>query len=259
VAAKSARTLSDVVREICLGLPEVEEVMAHGSPDYRVGGKTFATHVINHHGDGHIAVWLNAPPGAQEHYTSTEPESFYVPPYVGPRGWLGVDLDRGLDWTRIAKLIREAYVKTAPAKLASGIPELEEVTPPTAELDPEVIDPLVAPHAVALLDRLRPFCLSLPEVREVRQFGNPAWQAGKKTFCTVSRYDRQLQVHAWVGAEQQLHLTFDDRYRIPAYTGHNGWIALVAEDGVIWDAVESLVLGSYRHFARKRMLEQLDA
>jgi hypothetical protein len=64
------------------------------------------------------------------------------------------------------------------------------------ELDPEVIDPLCAAHALALLERLRPFCLSLPEVREVRQFGNPAWQAGKKTFCTVSRYERRLMCMA---------------------------------------------------------------
>lgn len=258
MAAKTGTTPSDVVREICLDLPEVEEVMAHGSPDYRVAGKTFATHVINHHGDGHVALWLNVPAGAQEHYTAMDPERFYVPPYVGPRGWLGVDLDRGLGWTRVAELIREAYGKVAPARLAAEVPELREVKPPTRQLQPEEIDPLVAPHAVALLDRLRPFCLGLPEVQEVRQFGNPAWQAGKKTFCTVSRYDRRLEIHAWVGAEQQVGLTFDERYRIPAYTGRNGWIALNAEDGVIWEAVEHLVLGSYRHFALKRMRKQLD-
>lgn len=257
--ARAGKTLSDVVRDICLGLPEVEEVMAHGSPDFRVAGKTFATHVINHHGDGHLALWLNAPAGAQEHLTSTEPEYFYVPPYVGPRGWLGVDLDRGLDWTRVAKLIRQAYLEVCPQRLAGKLPELGEVQAPTRPLDPEVIDPLVAPHAVALLARLRPFCLSLPEVREVRQFGNPAWQAGKKTFCTVSRYERRLEIQGWVGAEQQINLTFDDRYRIPPYTGHNGWIALVAEEGVIWEAVEQLVLVSYRHFALKRMLKQLGA
>lgn len=258
MAAEGGKTLSDVVREICLGLPEVEEVMAQGSPDYRVAGKTFATHVINHHGDGHVAIWLNMPTGVQEYYTSSEPQYFYEPPYVGPRGWLGVDLDRGLDWGRIAKLIREAYGKTAPARLKAAMLPLTAVDAPTVELTPDVIDPLCVSHAVALLERLRPFCLALPEVREVRQFGNPAWQAGKKTFCTVSRYDQRLEVHGWVGSEQQVALTFDDRYRIPPYSGRNGWIALDAEDDVIWEAVENLALVSYRHFALKRMLKQLD-
>ena len=253
-----SRTLIDVLREICLGLPEVEEVPAHGMPDYRVNGKTFATLAINHHGDGHLAVWLRLPAGAQEHYTEREPRYFYVPPYVGPCGWLGVELDQGLAWDRIAELVRVAYEEVAPAALRSRMEKPVPVQPPTEDLDPEQIDPLVAPHAVALVERLRPFCLALPEVREVRQFGNPVWQAGKRTFCTVSRYERRLEVHGWVGKEQQATLTFDERYRVPAYTGHNGWIALNAEDGVMWEAVSTLVLGSYRHFALKRMLAALD-
>jgi hypothetical protein len=59
-----------------------------------VRGKTFAAYVVNHHGDGRIALWLNAPSGAQELYVKQEPKHFFVPPYVGPRGWLGVNLDK---------------------------------------------------------------------------------------------------------------------------------------------------------------------
>ena len=57
------KDISQAVRELCLWFPEAEEVLAHGSPDFRVKGKTFATYVINHHGDGRIALWLNAPQG----------------------------------------------------------------------------------------------------------------------------------------------------------------------------------------------------
>ena len=64
-AKKGSKNISDAVREICLWLPEAEEVMSHGSPDFRVAGKNFATYVINHHGDGHLALWLRSPPGAQ--------------------------------------------------------------------------------------------------------------------------------------------------------------------------------------------------
>ena len=63
-------------------------------------------YTINHHGDGRISLWLNSPPGAQEIHVRGEPKHFFVPPYVGPRGWLGVHLNKGLSWKRIAVLVR---------------------------------------------------------------------------------------------------------------------------------------------------------
>ena len=81
-----AKDINQAVREVCLWFPESAEVLSHGSPDFRVRGKTFATYVVNHHGDGRVALWLNAPAGAQELYTKEEPKHFFVPPYVGPRG-----------------------------------------------------------------------------------------------------------------------------------------------------------------------------
>ena len=81
-----AKDISQAVREVCLWFPEAEEILSHGSPDFRVRGKTFATYVINHHGDGRIALWLNAPQGAQDHCVQQEPKHYFVPPYVGPRG-----------------------------------------------------------------------------------------------------------------------------------------------------------------------------
>ncbi len=249
--------IGDAVREMCLGLPEAQEVLSHGSPDFRVGKRSFATYAVNHHGDGRIALWLNVPPGAQQLYVDAEPDNFFVPPYVGPRGWLGVELGKGLDWGRINVLVREAYAHVAPPALAARMGPAADVEPPTEGLDPEEFDPLSAPRAREIVDRLRSFCLALPEVTEVAQFGNPAWRAGKKTFCTASRYRRRLELHFWVGAEAQTRLTLDPRFRVPAYLGHNGWISLDAEDGVMWDEVEALALDSYRHFALKRMVRQL--
>src|SRR6202000_2384180 len=114
IALIMARDIYQAVREACLWLPEAEEFTSHGSPNFRVRGKTFATYVVNHHGDGRVALWLNAPPGAQELHVEAEPRHFFIPPYVGPRGWLGVILDRGIDWRRIAGLVREGYEKVAP-------------------------------------------------------------------------------------------------------------------------------------------------
>ena len=248
------KNISDAVREVCLSLPEAEEVRSHGSPDFRVRGKTFATYVVNHHGDGRIALWLAAAPGAQQFHVERSAKHYFVPPYVGPRGWLGVQLDKGLDWRRIAERVYEAYRHVAPKKLADGLDAPIEIVPPTETLAADVVDPLAAPHVKKIVERLRKICLALPEAREATQFGRPVWQAGKKTFCGASRYEKRLQLVFWVGADAQDMLTLEERFTVPAYTGHNGWIALDAEDGVDWKEVEGLVIESYRHFALKRML-----
>ena len=83
------------VRQICLALPEATERLSHGSPTFFVRDKkTFVMFVDDHHGDGILGIWCAAPPGVQEQLVDEEPERFFVPPYVGHRGWLGVRLDR---------------------------------------------------------------------------------------------------------------------------------------------------------------------
>ena len=71
----------------------------------------------NHHGDGRFAVWCAAPEGMQQMLVDTDPERFFVPPYVGHRGWLGVRLDRSLDWDELAGIAEDAYAEVAPPKL----------------------------------------------------------------------------------------------------------------------------------------------
>jgi hypothetical protein len=103
-------------RRICMALPEVEEKEAWGAPTFRVKGKMFAAFVNNHHGDGRIALWLNAPPGAQSLLIGAEPTKFFIPPYHGPYGWIGVHLDRNND-AEIVFHVRQAYCVVAPKKL----------------------------------------------------------------------------------------------------------------------------------------------
>jgi predicted DNA-binding protein (MmcQ/YjbR family) len=245
------------VREACLWLPEAEEFLSHGSPNFRVRGKTFATYALNHHGDGRVALWLNALPGSQELHVSAEPAHFFVPPYVGPRGWLGVVLDQGIAWKRVAALVREAYEKVAPAELRARLGKTPPLKAPDRPLTASQVDPMKSPRALAVLKPLRKLCLALPESREEKQFGHPVWQAGKKTFAWA-RYDAQrLTLCFWVGVDRQGLLTTDPRYRIPPYMGHNGWIALDVTTDCDWDEISALTLQSYRHFALKRMLLQL--
>nr|WP_298716759.1 MmcQ/YjbR family DNA-binding protein [uncultured Steroidobacter sp.] len=255
------KDISQAVREICLWFPETEEVLAHGFPDFRVKGKTFASYVINHHGDGRIALWLNAPQGAQHHYVNQEPKHFFVPPYVGPRGWLGVNLDKGISWKTVARLVREAYTKVAPASLSESLGKTIEITPPTLTLQPEDFDPMRSKRAQAVLKEMRAICLSLPETTEDQQFGKPVWRVGKKVFAQAYCYraDRKLQLAFWVGVDQQALLIRDGNFSIPAYLGHNGWIALDVTKQANWREIRSLALFSYRHFALGRMLRALEA
>jgi hypothetical protein len=99
----------ELVRSICLSLPEAEERLSWNAPTFRVGGRQFAMFLNNHHGDGRIALWCAAPPGVQQDLVAADPGRFFVPPYVGVGGWLGIRLDRRLGKGAIAALIEQAY------------------------------------------------------------------------------------------------------------------------------------------------------
>ena len=108
------------IRELCLALPETCERPSHGAPTFFVRGKrAFVMVLTNHHGDGRFAIWCAAPAGLQEQLVEGDQERFFVPPYVGHRGWLGMRLDRGLDWDELAGIVEDAYAEVAPAKLVA--------------------------------------------------------------------------------------------------------------------------------------------
>lgn len=75
------------------------------------------------HGDGRTALWLNAEANTQRQFVASDPERFFSPPYVGCKGWIGIRLDRGLDWEVVAQFVREAYLLTAPKRLATLLEE----------------------------------------------------------------------------------------------------------------------------------------
>ena len=103
------------VRALCLALPETTERLSHGSPTFFVRDKkTFVMYMDDHHGDGRLALWCAAPPGAQAAMVDEEPERFFRPPYVGHRGWVGVRLDRDVAWDEIARIVEDSYRCVAP-------------------------------------------------------------------------------------------------------------------------------------------------
>jgi predicted DNA-binding protein (MmcQ/YjbR family) len=107
------------IRRICLALPEAQEVEAWGEPTFRVRNKLFAmfASAANHHGNGTNAVWLKAAPGNQALMVKADNDRFFVPPYVGPSGWIGVKLDADIDWKELTELVRDSYCLTAPKRL----------------------------------------------------------------------------------------------------------------------------------------------
>jgi hypothetical protein len=107
------------LRGIFLGFPGVVEKEAWGECTFRVaGGKMFAMTDNNHHDSGHAAVWVMAPPSLQENLVRSAPRRFFKPPYVGSKGWVGVRIDASLDWERLAAILWDGYLMSAPANLA---------------------------------------------------------------------------------------------------------------------------------------------
>lgn len=113
-----ARQSKDRLRKICLALPEATEKEAWGDPTYRVRDKIFA---MEKRGDGRVSLWLKAPNGSQAILVGAEPERYFVPPYVGHKGWIGIRLDDNPDWEQVAALIRRSYELIAPKRLAAAL------------------------------------------------------------------------------------------------------------------------------------------
>jgi hypothetical protein len=109
------------LRRVCLAFPEAHEVEAWGEPTFRVRNKLFAMYAApsNHHGGGRPAVWCKAAPGNQALMVRAEPERYFVPPYVGPSGWVGIWLDRNSDWSEVKELMSDSYRLVAPKRLAA--------------------------------------------------------------------------------------------------------------------------------------------
>ncbi len=109
---------TDRLRAICLALPEAVEKEAWGDPTFRVRDRIFA---MVKFGDGRTSVWCKAPPGSQAVLVGADPALFFVPPYVGHKGWVGMRLDRGPEWREVAILVSRSYRLVAPKRLAASV------------------------------------------------------------------------------------------------------------------------------------------
>ena len=115
---KKATGPAERVKKICLALPETATKTSHGHLTFTVGDKIFGYYTVNHHNDGRLAVWCKGAPGAQQMVVESDPKRFFVPPYVGVRGWIGIRVDiPPVDWATLAGLVEESWRMTAPKRL----------------------------------------------------------------------------------------------------------------------------------------------
>ena len=111
------------LRRICLALPEASEKETWGDPTWRVRDRIFAMQKGNFEG-GRPSLWFKAPDGDQAVLVGSDPRRFFVPPYVGHKGWVGVHLDGpGLDWEELGELIEDSYRLIAPKRLVARLGE----------------------------------------------------------------------------------------------------------------------------------------
>lgn len=110
------------LRKLALALPGANEVEAWGAPTFRGPKKLFAMYADagSHHGDGRAAVWIKAAPGNQAMMVAANPKQFFVPPYVGPGGWVGVYLDKNTDWSELRELLRDGWRLVTTKKLLAA-------------------------------------------------------------------------------------------------------------------------------------------
>ena len=116
MSATRVRPGLERLRKTCLALPDVTERPSHGMPAWFVGKKQFAVYSNDHHGDGRIAMICAGTLELQAMLVDSDPDSYYVPPYVGHRGWIGVRLDKKLAWKQVASLLESAHALCATAR-----------------------------------------------------------------------------------------------------------------------------------------------
>jgi hypothetical protein len=121
-SAVTRKAVLERLRTVCLALPETTERPSHGAPSFFVRDKKcFLMLLDDHHGDGRFAIWCAAPAGDQQLLVDADETKFFVPPYVGHRGWLGVRLNDGVDWEELTGIVEDAYCAVAPQELVAEL------------------------------------------------------------------------------------------------------------------------------------------
>lgn len=239
------------VRQICFDFAGTEEKLSHGAPWFNVKGKGFVTFAKDHQGDGRVAVWCKSTLDEQRRLTRADPDVYFVPPYVGVKGWVGVRLERPTtDFEALAIIVEEAWRSVCPKSLVAAKPS----APPKAVVYPTT-DPEVARDALA---RLTAICDALPATVTETSSWQTAFRVGKKPYAyfydNVHR-DGIVAVCFRAARDEAAELVeaHPKRYYLPPYIGAKGWLAMRVDAAKVpWKELARRVTESYEAVAPKR-------
>jgi hypothetical protein len=248
------------VREICLGFPAAEEKLSHGAPSFHVRGKMFLTFVDNHHGDGRIAVWCKSTLPEQRKLVASDPDRFFVPPYVGVGGWVGVRVDGAkTDWIELSILVEEGWTAVAPPRILRGevVPAARPVPPPSPRVTTN------EKLARASRERLTAICLTLPEAECEAEGRHATFRVRKKVFAYfLDNHHGDGVIAACVKSEKRANAALikkhPKKFFSPAYIGPRGYLGIRLDAGRIdWNEIAERVSASYRSVAPKKLASAL--
>ena len=244
------------VRDICLGFPAAEEKISYGSPAFHVRGKMFASFADDHHGDGRLALLCKSTAARQRELVASDPKRFFVPPYVGVSGWVGVDVHpERADWIGLQMLVEEAWLAVAPPKIARGevvVPAKPRPPPPKRVTTDEKV-------ARAALERLSKICLALPEAERERESKHATFRVRKKVFTYfLDNHHGDGVIAACVKGDKRENARLvarePKRYYAPAYIASRGYLGIRLDTPrVDWKDVERRVEAAWRSAAPKTL------
>lgn len=223
----NADEIYERVYRMALGFPGAEHKLSHGAPSFHVRGKMFLNFVDSHHGDGRVGVWCKATPGDQRRLVAQDPQRFYVPPYVGVKGWVGVRLDQAnADWIELAILVEEAWASVAPKSIARGGAAVG--TPPSPPPKRPTTDAKVAQHA---REKLTAICLALPETSCERSASHATYYVRKKVFAYFldNHHGDEIVAAAFKlpkGGNRKLAKVDPKRFYLPQYMHGAGYVGM---------------------------------
>jgi len=238
------------VREVCFSFAGVQEKLSHGAPTFFVRGKSFLMFADDHHGDGRMAAWCKADFERQRGLVDEAPERYFVPPYLGVRGWVGVRLDAPeMDWDALVFIVEQGWASVAPKAVQSQRPSPPPPSAPRPKTDPALLEKVYA--------RLATLCEALTDVSVEREKWSATFRTNNKPFAYF--YDNHHGdgiIGAWVrvgpGENAALAAAEPERYFVPPYLGPRGWVG-VRLDGkrVDWQDVAARVAASHASVARQ--------
>jgi hypothetical protein len=241
------------VRSICLGFPAAEEKLSYGAPSFHVRGTMFLSFVDNLHGDGRLAVVCKATLEEQRKLVAQDPARFFVPAYVGVKGWVGVRLDVPTsDWIELAILVEQGWTSVAPKSVRDGKWQPKGPPPP-----PPVRVRTDAKLAREVLAQLTKICLALPEAICERESSHATYRVRKKVFAYFldnHHGDGIVGACLKMDKKQGASLVRSDpkRHYSPAYIGSRGWVGVRLDVGKVdWRVVARQVAASYASAAPK--------